>query len=609
MEEVLHIIVLELRQHFHAVARGNLSITDPRGLVRYKNNSVLQSNRLLSDRDVIMNGKAMAVLAALTVTACGGGSSGPTMFGVGGSVSGLASGTSVVLLDNSANSTTVSANTTFTFSTTMTAGSSYSVTIGTQPSGQTCVVSSGSGSIGSADITSVKVTCAPTTYSIGGTVTGLASYETMVLLNNGGDSVTVGASEQFTFPTPIASGGAYAVTIGKQPEYQGCSVVVGSGTVAEANITSVEIHCPLVTQIRSLGLGADGNFPQSGLITGNDGTLYGTTEYGGSSVYGTIYSLAPSGAETIIANFAGTPSAGSPMGATLPTADGSFYGTTYSGGANNLGTVYKVGADDSIATLWSFGSNLDGELPKGALVQLNDGNFYGTTSSGGQYGWGTVFRVTPAGAETVLWSFGNGTDGVDPEGGLVAGSDGNLYGTTSLGGTNNIGTVFRITPAGVETVLWNFASASGGLAVAPMTLGRDGNFYGTTQTGGPNGGGTLFKITSAGALTTVWGFGAGTDGAMPSSGVIEASDGNFYGTTSLGGTIQSCGGGEDPYGCGTIFKVTPSGVETVLWDFGFGGNGASPDPLSLAEGPDGNFYGVTRGSGTAGDGTLYRLTP
>lgn len=532
----------------------------------------------------------------------------PTTYTIGGTVSGLASGTSVVLLDNGGDSITVKANTPFTFPTAIAVGLQYSVSVGTQPASQMCSVSAGSGTVGSANITSVSVSCAPLTFTIGGTLTGLAAGASITLQDDGGDAITVSSNAGFTFPTAITTGGQYNVTISKQPAYQGCLVVGGSGQVVLANVTNVQIRCPVFTVIDNLGYGTDGANPQSAPILGSDGNFYGTTEYGGLIDDGAVYSLTSTGSENIIASFAGGTASRGPVGALLQASDGNFYGTTYYGGTNNNGTVFKLTPDGTITTLWSFGSSSDGQYPDAGLVQASDGNFYGTTASGGTTGYGTVFRITPGGVETVLWNFGTGMDGYAPKCTFVIGSDGNLYATTSLGGTNDSGTIIRVTLAGVETVVWNFGGTLEGFLPAPnLIIASDGNFYGTTEGGGANDGGTLFKFTLAGTLSVVWTFGAGTDGAGPWSGVTQGIDGSFYGTTVLGGTIQTCGVSYD-YGCGTIFRVTPAGEETVLWDFGFGGNGASGTPLSVVQNANGSLFGVSTSGGSAGEGSIYQLT-
>jgi uncharacterized repeat protein (TIGR03803 family) len=429
-----------------------------------------------------------------------------------------------------------------------------------------------------------------------------------VLLNNGGDSLAVSSNTTFAFATAIAEGSNYSVSIGTQPPYQGCSVSAGSGTVSSANVTNVVVHCPLVQVIWNFGYGTDGHYLQSAPILGRDGNLYGTTQYGGLNDYGAVYNLT-AGTESVVASFSAGTASQEPIGALLQAADGNFYGTTYSGGTNNRGTVFKLAADHTITTLWNFGSGADGQFPYGALVQASDGKFYGTTASGGTTGYGTVFRLTPGGVESVLWNSSGGTDGWTPKGALVIGSDGNLYGTTSLGGTDGVGAIIRVTFAGIETVIWNFSDAIEGRLPAPnLITGSDGNIYGTTEVGGASEGGTLFRFTLAGALSVVWAFGAGTDGNSPWTGVTQGSDGNFYGTTVGGGTIKTCGAGYD-FGCGTIFRVTPAGQETVLWDFGFGGNGAQVNPLSLVQSTDGSFFGVTSSGGPPAGGTIYQLTP
>jgi uncharacterized repeat protein (TIGR03803 family) len=552
-------------------------------------------------------------LLLVLLTACGGDGGSqtatlPPTYTVGGTVTGLSMGDSVVLSNNGGDATTIKANGTFTFPTPIASGGQYAVTVTTLPINETCVVSGGKGTIASANLTSVSISCAPKTYTIGGTVTGLAAGTSITLQDNGGEAINVSSNANFTFPTALTIGAQYNVTISKQPAYQGCSVVAGSDQVVSTNITNIQIRCPVFTLIDNLGFGSDGSYPQSGLIVGSDGNFYGTTEYGGLTDNGTVYRLAASGTESIVANFAGGAVSHGPVGALLQASDGNFYGTTYWGGTNNTGSVFKLALDGTITTLWSFGSGTDGELPESGLTQASDGNLYGTTGSGGITGYGTVFRVTLSGVETVLWNFGTGTDGYAPQGALVMGSDGNLYGTTSVGGLNDRGTIFRITLFGVETVVWSFGGTVEGSLPAPtLIVGSDGDFYGTTEVGGANGGGTLFKFTPAGALSIVWAFGVGTDGSGPRSGVTQGTDGNFYGTTVTGGTIQTCGVSYD-YGCGTIFRVTPSGEETVLWDFGFGGNGTQVSPLSVVQSADGSLLGVTSSGGSAAGGSIYQLT-
>jgi uncharacterized repeat protein (TIGR03803 family) len=506
----------------------------------------------------------------------------------------------VVLQNNSRDSITVTFNSTFTFATPLTVGSAYQVSVLAQPSGQSCTVGAGTGSIASSNVTNVVVTCVPITRTVGGTVSGLADGVSIVLQDNGADSLTVSSNSAFTFATAVAVGSSYSVSIGTQPPYQGCTVSSGSGTVANADVTNVVVHCPLVQVLWNFGFGTDGEYPLGTLIFGSDGNLYGTTEFGGDSIFGTLFKVTSDGAVSVFSSFAGGSEGSDVEGGVNQGTDGNFYGTTYEGGADNLGTVFKVTPSGVITTLWSFGAGADGQLPLSGLVQGKDGNFYGTTGSGGSTGYGTVFKVTPAGVETILWNFGTGMDGFFPQAGLIQGSDGNFYGTTSLGGTNGRGTVYKVTPNGTETVLWNFDFVTGTEPMGSLTQGIDGNFYGTVAGGGSIGGGTVFKITPDGMLTVLYNFGNVPDGSDPWVGLVRGSDGNFYGTTISGGTINNSG---------TIFKVTPDGAETVLWDFGFGGNGGFTTISALVQGPDGNFYGTTNGQGTAGRGTLFKLIP
>jgi|ERR1039458_8279362 uncharacterized repeat protein (TIGR03803 family) len=183
-------------------------------------------------------------------------------------------------------------------------------------------------------------------------------------------------------------------------------------------------------------------------------------------------------------------------------------------------------------TLHSFQVATNGANPEAGLVQGSDGNFYGTTSAGGAYGYGTVFEITTNGALAILHSFTNGTDGVGPVAGLVQGKDGNFYGTTSAGGVDGDGTVFEITASGVLTGLHSFTGGEdGSQPMAGLVQGSDGNFYGTTSAGDAYGYGNVFKLTTNGALTTLHSFTNGTDGASPVAGLVQDSNGNFYGTT------------------------------------------------------------------------------
>jgi len=371
--------------------------------------------------------------------------------------------------------------------------------------------------------------------------------------------------------------------------------------------TAIASPAQVLTTLHSFA-GSDGANPTARLVQASDGNLYGTTIEGGANNYGAVYKTTPGGTLTTLYSFAGS-DGDNPWAGLVQAIDGNFYGTTAEGGTNNCvpyygcGTVFKITSSGTLTTLHSFAGS-DGANPYAGLVQASDGNFYGTTENGGAnncapyYGCGTVFKITSSGALTTLHSFAR-SDGAYPGAGLVQASDGNFYGTTYVGGTNNYGTVFKITPTGTLTTLHSFNGTDGGFVSAGLTAASDGNFYGTTENGGANNYGTVFKITPQGTLTTLHSF-DGSDGANPADGLLQASDGNFYGATSYGGASNDCYGG-----CGTVFKITSSGTLTTLHSFA-GSDGANP-PARLVQASDGNLYGTTYVGGADGRGTVFRL--
>src|SRR6478672_11302934 len=240
----------------------------------------------------------------------------------------------------------------------------------------------------------------------------------------------------------------------------------------------------------------------------------------------------------------------SPEATLVQGSDGNFYGTTPLGGAHAKGTVFKIDSTGSLTTLHSFsGFPADGAVPVAGLVQGTDGNFYGTTTSGGTFFQGAVFRMNSSGAITVLHSFNSFLgEGAVPIAGLIQGNDGNFYGTTTVGGAHHKGTVFKIDAAGTFTTLHSFSGSptDGANPVAALVQGNDGNFYGTTALGGTRSRGTIFNIDATGSLTTLHSFsGSPGEGALPFAGLVQGSDGKFYGTTALGGA----------HGAGTVFNL------------------------------------------------------
>jgi uncharacterized repeat protein (TIGR03803 family) len=247
--------------------------------------------------------------------------------------------------------------------------------------------------------------------------------------------------------------------------------------------------------------------------------------------------------------------------------------------------------------LYSFTSGTDGQYPRAALVRDAAGNLFGTTSYGGTSNRGTVFKLDATGKETVLYNFTGGADGGNPFASLLLGGGGNLYGTTSGGGPSGFGTVFKLDATGKETVLYGFTGgADGGSPLAGLILSPAGKFYGTTYAGGAFGFGTVFQLDATGKQTVLHSFADGSDGSGPKAGLVRDSVGNLYGTTYSGGAA----------GYGTVFKLAPSGKETVLYSFTGGADGINPE-AGLVRDTFGNLFGTTYGGGAPGYGTVFKV--
>ena len=340
------------------------------------------------------------------------------------------------------------------------------------------------------------------------------------------------------------------------------------------------------------------------MIQASDGNLYGTTTQSGINGVGTVFRMTPSGALTTLHEFTGTDGV-APTTALVQGNDGDFYGVTTSGGANGIGTIYKITPSGSFTSLHSF-SGSDGASPQfGRWIQASDGNFYGTTTRGGSNNLGTVFKMDPlvdpedASPVTTVHSFA-GSDGSWPFAGIMEASDGNFYGTTAIGGASGVGTVFKMEPSGAVTTLHSFARSDGAYPQAELVEGSDGALYGTTTVGGilniALNRGTVYKITTTGAFTLLHSF-LHVDGTYLGAGLIQANDGNFYGTTNQGGTGQ----------VGTLFKMDPAGTVTLLHSFD-GSDGANPE-AGLIQANDGSFYGTTNQGGAGNDGAIFKMDP
>ena len=353
----------------------------------------------------------------------------------------------------------------------------------------------------------------------------------------------------------------------------------------------------------------DGGQPLSNVIMDAQGNMYGTTAYDGANGHGTVFKLDPRGTLTVLYAFCsvGTEcSDGSlPESGLVRDSAGNLYGTTNGGGAYKGGTVFKLSSDGTLTTLHSFAnSGEDGYAPTAGLLRDSGGNLYGTTYLGGKYGAGTVYRVTPAGKENIMHSFGaTPTDGTLP-GNVVPVMDqlGNLYGTTLGGGANDFGTVFEITAGGGESVLYSFGATKTD-AVKPyagLTIDSKGNLYGTATSGGKYNQGTVFRVSHSGAETIMHSFkNHATDGYDCQAPLVRDGSGNLYGVMFKGGQ----------YGFGTVFEINTGGGETILHAFANDGtDGANPNGALLLDSA-GNLYGTTYRGGANSAGNLFEITP
>jgi uncharacterized repeat protein (TIGR03803 family) len=369
-----------------------------------------------------------------------------------------------------------------------------------------------------------------------------------------------------------------------------------SALVVVLMFTIISARAQTFTVLSNL-TGSSGAYPYGGLMQDSAGTIYGTTYSGGISSAGTIFAVLY-GAEPVLHSFSG--SDGSiPKGGLIRDQNGVLHGTTEEGGAFGFGTVFALSSTGSLATLYSFaGGTSDGEYPYGGLALDSEGNLYGTTESGGAFGFGTVWVLSSSGSESVLHNF-SGPDGSSPAyGSLLLDKLGNLYGVTAYGGASNDGVVFRITTGGSFTMLHSFTGADGSLAYGTPVEDAEGNLYGTAAEGGTYGGGTVWKLTAGGALKVLHEFAGGTaDGAYPLAGLVRDSKSNLYGVTYYSGV----------FGQGTVFNVKGSSF-ALLHSFNCESDGCYPVG-ALVEDKSGNLYGTGNVGGALGIGTVWKLIP
>lgn len=381
--------------------------------------------------------------------------------------------------------------------------------------------------------------------------------------------------------------------------------------------------------------GPNGAFPITQLTRDAAGNLYGTTSEGGTGVCedekygcGTAFKLDKTGKQVWLHSFHFS-GGESPMAGLLRDAAGNLYGTTVYGGESGsscgccgCGVVFKLDKTGKETVLHRFrGGTSDGMWPEALLIRDSAGNLYGTTIQGGQYGEGTAFKLDKAGKETILFTF-DFTDGGEPFPGVISDAAGNLYGTTSVGGSCGYGTVFKLDTAGMETVLHNFCGGDGAIPSSVLIWDDAGNLYGTTQEGGSSdvcdgGCGTVFEVSPGSGenwtekvLYSFCSVSGCADGLDPLSGPLARdAAGNLYGTTIDGGISSACNGS-----CGVVFKLGPSGKETVLHNFTGGVDGALPW-AGLTMDSAGNLYGAADEGGDLkcnppyGCGVVFEITP
>jgi uncharacterized repeat protein (TIGR03803 family) len=317
-----------------------------------------------------------------------------------------------------------------------------------------------------------------------------------------------------------------------------------------------------LTPLYSFGF-IDGSQPTAALVQGSDGNFYGTTFEGGTSIefgaeygYGTVFQISSNGAFNSLYSFTNGIDGGSPYAGLAEGLDGAYYGATVSGGASGDGVIFQITSAGALTPFYSFTNGVDGSQPRAAMILGGDGGFYGTTYQGGSNGLGVVFRFTTIGGLTPLHSFKGGSEGANPLGQLLQWTNGVLYGTTFTGGAGSFGTIFNMTTGGSFSTLYSFTNGiDGAYPGAGLALGSNGNFYGTTYSGGPYGYGGIFKITPQGALTPLYLFTGGNDGSFSYATLAQGHDGDFYGTTSEGGGSKNGG---------VVFKLNAYSTAPIL---------------------------------------------
>jgi uncharacterized repeat protein (TIGR03803 family) len=375
------------------------------------------------------------------------------------------------------------------------------------------------------------------------------------------------------------------------------------GAAEYGTVFKLTLPTNLFSIVKNLDYYTTGGYPYGSMTKASDGTLYGMISSGGSQGGGTIFKLSTAGAFSVLKNLEATTTGSNPGGSLTPGGTGIFYGTTTGGGNHGFGTVFKFTLPSSIAVLRHLNRATDGSSPNGSLYRDSDGSLYGMTNAGGGSAGsisngGTIFKITSVGSFSVLVQLPDGGKGMAPQESLVQAADGNFYGTTAEGGTDGFGTVYKLCTSGSYTVLRSLTPANGANPKGSLVQGRDGNFYGTTYNEGSNSLGTIFRMTPAGVVTVLKNLDAAS-GKHPEGNLVQGigSDTAFYGMTTRGGNNEQ----------GTIFKITSKGEFTVLKHLDRTTTGGFPLG-SLVHGTGGALYGMTSQGGTADGGTIFKIS-
>jgi uncharacterized repeat protein (TIGR03803 family) len=413
----------------------------------------------------------------------------------------------------------------------------------------------------------------------GGNVTGSKSSALTILSATEGNNATYSVLVSNVLGTALSTNAVFAVIPGSAP-----------GT--------------RLTTLYSFATGSPG-FTPNGLALGTNGIIYGTTRF-----RGTAFSVSTNGAGAApLFSFLGSIDS-PPRAALVQGANGNLYGTAPFGGTNSAGSIFRLAYDGTSSTLYSFtgdDGSPDGGYPFASLAKGADGNLYGATTEGGTGGFGTIFKINPNGSFTTLYSFTNGIDGTGPTNALIQASDGNFYGVTEAGALGR-GNVFRMSPDGALVNVYTFNGGPNGGEPNALIQASDGFFFGTTAhstLASFQFYGIIFRMSTNGQLSPLYTLNSG-DGHYPAAGLVEASDGNFYGTTYNGGAFPTSPPDAGPPGNGTIFRISPNGAFATVASFD-GFNGGKHPASALVQGPDGALYGTTTAGGWGGYGTVFRL--